>query len=84
MANSADPVSQDVNAVDWTDIFQGQQAPVPISRNFHPSEDDPPDLIIVSEDNVSFSLQRKWLLEKSMNFFGGLLVSDGVSCFDGS
>ncbi|KIM25903.1 hypothetical protein M408DRAFT_314531 [Serendipita vermifera MAFF 305830] len=50
-----------------------------MSTTFYPREDHPSDLIIISADNVFFSVHKRILLLKTNNFFGGLLqVEDDV------
>jgi hypothetical protein len=51
--------------------------------HFHFRENDPSDLTIVSEDGVSFAVQRQKLLERSSNRFDNHLVSDDVNTLSG-
>lgn len=46
-----------------------------MSTTFYPREDHPTDLIILTSDNVFFSVHTSVLLEKSTNKFGGLIAS---------
>lgn len=51
----------------------GQKVLISMSTTFYPQEDPVTDLIIISSDNVFFSVHKRVLLFKSNNSFGGFL-----------
>ena len=51
---------------------------VSMSTTFYPREDHPTDLIILTSDNVFFSVHCAVLLEKSSNQMAGLLAVPDV------
>jgi hypothetical protein len=56
---------------------------VSMSTTFYPREDHPSDLIIISSDNVFFSVHKRVLLERSQNAFGGQLYHKDYQSFTG-
>ena len=54
-----------------------------MSTTFYPREDHPSDLIIITADNVFFSVHKRILLSKSQNSFGGLLHHEDAQSFTG-
>ncbi|KIM32170.1 hypothetical protein M408DRAFT_6496 [Serendipita vermifera MAFF 305830] len=58
-----------------------QNVLISMSTTFYPRKDPPTDLVIISSDNVFFSVHSRVLLFNSNNAFGGFLVQPGRNSF---
>lgn len=56
---------------------------VQMSTTFYPDDANPCDLIIVSDDEVFFSVHKSVLLARSTNNFNNLLIEDNRMSFTG-
>jgi hypothetical protein len=77
----ASPFLTPPDSLDDATLGSDNKVLVSMSTTFYPREDHPSDLIIISSDNVFFSVHKRVLLERSQNAFGGQLYRKEYQSF---